>query len=183
MPGFLNRIADVDGLACLECIVELCQAEGNRIIHLITLLVLQVELDVLHLLAHDLARTGISDIARDEHRLAVAGTIGIEHAQVAQQCTVDVAELDLAINIHCRGNLLVLNMFLDILGETPAELGNVLLLDGQSHGVGVAAKGLQQVTTRLYGSINVETTHRTRGDNQVQVGQLDIDDAVILRQP
>ena len=51
-------------------------------------------------------------------------------------------------------------MVLDVGGETAPEFGNILLLDGKAHSIGVAAEGLKQVTARLDGRVDIKTAHR-----------------------
>ena len=117
MTGFLNRVADVDGFASLECVIKRCLAKGNCIEHLIALLINEVKLNVFRFLTHDLAGTRIIDFAGDKYRLAVARTIRIEHAQITQQGAADVTELDFTVDIDCRSHLFIMDVLLDILGE------------------------------------------------------------------
>ena len=85
MTGLLDGVTDVNGLTRLERVIITCHAKGDGVVHLITLLVHEVELDVLVLLAHHLAGAGIIYLAGHKDGLAVARAIGIEQAQVTQQ--------------------------------------------------------------------------------------------------
>ena len=93
-------------------------------------------------------------------------------------------EVNLQIDIQCLLRLFGHDMVAHIFLETTTELRNVLLLHGQTNGVGVSAKVLQEVATRLDGIVDVKTcyaTSRTRG-HAIDNGQHDGGTEVEFRQ-
>ena len=110
--------------------------------------------------------------------------MGSQLFQFVEQALVNLVEVNLHVDIQRLLCLFGHDMRADELLEAATELGNVLLFQRQTYGIGVSAKVLEQVATRLDGFVDVEACHRacrTRG-HTIDDGQYDGRTEVEFRQ-
>ena len=96
--------------------------------------------------SNHLRRSVVIDVAGAEERLGVAGTVRRQFLKVVEQLLVDVAEIHLFLDVEQRLRLFGQDVVADVLLEAASELGNVLLLQGETDGIGVASEVEQQLS-------------------------------------
>ena len=135
--------------------------------------------------AHLAARAGVVDVLRDEDRIVVAGTEGLELLEDAGELGGDLREVELGVHLHDRDQHLGGDLAGDEGIHPAGELLHVLFLEGQAGGVDVATKILQQVGAALDGLVEVEAGDAAGGarDESVGLGQHDRGLVVGLHEP
>ena len=159
MGVFLDVIDDVEGTLRLDVAGLRALSEGDAVHDVAALRVHELQLDVLLVAPHDLAGAVVIDLPCAEEGLRVVGSVGGEALDVGSHAAVDVAEVDVGIDVEYGVDLLGLYVLLDVLLEAVAEGRYVLCRHAQARGVGVTAEVLEQVCTALDGLIDVEPGH------------------------
>ena len=85
MLVFLNRIAYVERLACMDMLEIFAHIERDAVKHLSGCIVDKLKLDMLQMLPDEFARTEIKHSASAEHRLLIARSKRIKLAEQIQE--------------------------------------------------------------------------------------------------
>ena len=156
MAVLFDVINDVEGTLRLDVSRLRTLPEGYAVHHRAALGIDKLQLDVLLVASHNLACAEVIDLLRAEKRLLIVGAVWRKALDVGHNATGNVAKIDDGINAQDGTGLFRLNVFLDVLLEAMAKLGNVLCRHTQAGSVCVAAKVLKQVGTTLDGLIDIE---------------------------
>ena len=151
----LYGIYDVEAALALY---EKCGAtlsEGNAVHHVARLAVNKFQLDVLLHPSHHLARSVVIDIVSAEERFRVTGTMRSKLFYVGEHLLCDIFKVNFLLNVENCLRLLWQYVLIDIFLEALPESRYVLDFHGETCGIGVSSKILQEVAAALYGIVNV----------------------------
>ena len=161
MLVLLDGIADINRLMGMYMFKIRSHIESYGIDDAARAVVLQLKLDMLHILAYNLRCAEIKDIACHEYRLLVAGAEWIEFTQHCCKFRSNLCESDFCVNLNLGLQLIGKDVGRDIFFELAREFSHIVLLECQSDCVGVAAEVFKQMTRGIDGGIDVESLDRT----------------------
>lgn len=147
----LDGVADVEPLAGMDVVEEVGLVEGDAVEDLAGGVIHQFELDMFELSADKLGGAEVHHVAGAEYRFVVARTEWVETAQGGDEFRSDFRECQQGVDFVGGLELGGEDVCRHILLETAGEFGDVLLLEGETDGVGMAAEVLQQVAGGVHG--------------------------------